>query len=128
MNVPRVVIGVPLYNHADDLPKALESLLNQSYREFRLVCVDDQSSDGTADIVRRYAAQDDRIVYTRNPARLGMIDNWRRVFDLALADAPEAEYFAGPFKANPPLVVDADAVLALAVTFERFESVTRQRG
>ena len=94
MNVPRVVIGVPLYNHADDLPEALESLLNQSYREFRLVCVDDQSTDGTADMVRRYAAQDDRIVYTRNPARLGMIDNWRRVFDLALEYAPEAEYFA----------------------------------
>ena len=94
MNVPRVVIGVPLYNHADDLPEALESLLNQSCREFRLVCVDDQSTDGTADMVRRYAAQDDRIVYTRNPARLGMIDNWRRVFDLALEYAPEAEYFA----------------------------------
>ena len=35
-----------------------------------------------------------RIVYTRNPVRLGMIDNWRRVFDLALADSPNAEYFA----------------------------------
>ena len=94
MTGPRVVIGVPLYNHADDLPETLESLLIQSFRHFRLVCVDDQSTDATADIVQRYAAQDARIVYTRNPARLGMIDNWRRAFELALEDTPDAEYFA----------------------------------
>ncbi|MDA1093218.1 MAG: glycosyltransferase family 2 protein [Acidobacteria bacterium] len=94
MSAPRVVIGVPLYNHADDLPETLESLLIQSYRDFRLLCVDDQSTDATADVVQRYASQDARIVYSRNPRRLGMIDNWRRAFELALEDTPDAEYFA----------------------------------
>lgn len=94
MSRQRVVIGAPLYNHADDLPETLESLLIQSYRDFRLICVDDQSTDATAEIVQRYAAQDPRIVYTRNSTRLGMIDNWRRAFDLALEDTPDAEYFA----------------------------------
>ena len=78
MSGPRVVIGVPLYNHAEALPETLESLLAQSYREFRLVCVDDQSTDATGDIVQCYAARDARIVYTRNHSRLGMIDDWRR--------------------------------------------------
>lgn len=94
MSAARVVIGAPLYNHADDLPEALESLLIQSYRDFRLICVDDQSTDATGEIVQRYAAQDARIVYTKNPSRLGMIDNWRRAFDLALDDTPDADYFA----------------------------------
>ena len=94
MNTPRVVIGLPLYNHAADLPEALESLLIQSYTEFRLVCVDDQSTDGTADIVREYVKHDSRITYSRNFKRLGMIGNWRRVFDLAMGEVPEAEYFA----------------------------------
>jgi glycosyltransferase involved in cell wall biosynthesis len=94
MSAPRVVIGAPLYNHADDLPETLESLLTQSYRDFRLICVDDQSTDATAEIVQRYAAQDARIVYSRNPNRLGMIDNWRRAFELATEDTPSAEYFA----------------------------------
>ncbi len=94
MSAPRVVIGAPLYNHADDLPETLESLLSQSYRDFRLLCVDDQSTDATADVVQRYASQDARIVYSRNPRRLGMIDNWRRAFELALEDTPDAEYFA----------------------------------
>jgi glycosyltransferase involved in cell wall biosynthesis len=94
MSGPRVVIGAPLYNHADDLPETLESWLIQSYREFRLVCVDDQSTDATGEVVQRYAERDSRIVYTRNPNRLGMIDNWRRAFDLAIEDTPDAEYFA----------------------------------
>ena len=94
MSAARVVFGAPLYNHAADLPEALESLLTQSYRDFRLVCVDDQSTDATSEIVRTYADQDPRIVYTRNPRRLGMIDNWRRAFELALEDTPGAEYFA----------------------------------
>jgi hypothetical protein len=33
-----------------------------------------------------------------------------------------------PFKANPPLIVDADAVLALAVTGQRLKAVAWQRG
>ncbi len=94
MSGPPVVIGAPLYNHANDLPETLESLLTQSYREFRLVCVDDQSSDATGAIVQRYAARDSRIVYVRNPHRLGMIDNWRRAFDLSLEHNPDARYFA----------------------------------
>lgn len=94
MTSPRVVIGAPLYNHAADLPETIESLLTQSYREFTLVCVDDQSSDATGEIVESYAARDSRIVYVRNAARLGMIDNWRLAFNLALEQSPDAAYFA----------------------------------
>jgi glycosyltransferase involved in cell wall biosynthesis len=90
----RVVIGAPLYNHADDLPETLESLLTQSFRDFVLVCVDDQSSDATGEIVQRYAAQDARISYSLNTRRLGMIGNWRRAFELGMEQAPEAEFFA----------------------------------
>jgi len=52
MSSPRVVIGALLYNRAPHLPEALESLLTQSQREFRLVCVDDHSTDATGEIVR----------------------------------------------------------------------------
>ena len=88
MSAPRVVIGVPLYNHADDLPEALESLLIQSWSHFTLLCVEDQSTDTTGDIVRAYARHDARITYSRNPRRLGMIGNWRRAFELATSRSP----------------------------------------
>ena len=94
MSSPRVVFGAPLYNHADDLPETLESLLTQTCREFKLICVDDQSTDATGEIIQAYAARDPRITYIRNPRRLGMIDNWRRAFDLALEHCPDSRYFA----------------------------------
>jgi len=43
-------------------------------------------------------------------------------------DARWSERPARPLEANPPLIVNADAVLALAVTYQRFKTVSRQRG
>lgn len=38
-------------------------LLQQEHEEFKVICVDDHSSDGSAEIVRQFAGQDDRITY-----------------------------------------------------------------
>ncbi len=91
---PRVVIGAPLYNHASELPEAIESILSQTYGDFQFVLVDDGSTDDTRSIVREYATLDDRIVYHRNDERLGMLDNWRRTFEYACELAPGMEFFA----------------------------------
>ena len=93
-STPLVVIGVPLYNHEDFVRESMESLLTQSYGNFKIVAVDDCSTDATADIVRHYAEIDDRLVYVRNESRLGMIGNWRRSFEAAVERYPDAEYFA----------------------------------
>lgn len=90
----KVVIGVPLYNHAEHLAEALESFLSQSYRNLALVLVDDGSTDETFQLVQRYAAHDDRICYVRNEARLGYIRNACKAYTLAVAKFPTAEYFA----------------------------------
>ena len=94
MNPPRVVIGATLYNHAAELPEALESILTQTYRDFALVLVDDASTDDTPAIAQRYAETDDRVCYERNERRLGMVGNWRRAFQLARDRCPNADYFA----------------------------------
>ncbi len=52
---PRVTAVIPARNEADMLPRSLASLLAQDYPgEFSIVLVDDQSSDGTADIAARH--------------------------------------------------------------------------
>ena len=94
MASPRVIIGVPLYNHEAEFREALESLLSQTFRDFRLVLVDDCSTDGTEAVARAYAALDPRVIYERNDRRLGMIDNWRRAFEVTQARFPDARYFA----------------------------------
>jgi glycosyltransferase involved in cell wall biosynthesis len=90
----RVVLGMTLYNNAQHLPQALESLLAQSYTDFALLLLDDASTDGTDEIARRYLKKDSRLRYVRHRERQAMIATWREVAELALRDHPSAEYFA----------------------------------
>jgi glycosyltransferase involved in cell wall biosynthesis len=90
---PRVGIGVTLFNRAQYLREALDSLLGQSFTALRLVLVDDGSTDDTERICREYAARDARVTYVRNEPRLGMVGAWRRAFELAAGEG-DVEYFA----------------------------------
>ena len=91
---PRVVLGLPAFARPDSLPRALESLLSQTYQDFALVVVDDAPDAQVAPIVDRYARDYPRITYAANPARLGMVGNWRRVFEEGRARYPGSDYFA----------------------------------
>lgn len=51
---PLVSIIVPNYNHAPYLEERIESILNQSYRNFELILLDDCSTDYSRDIIERY--------------------------------------------------------------------------
>jgi glycosyltransferase involved in cell wall biosynthesis len=60
---PSVSIIVPIYNAAQYIPKCIESVLHQSYSDFELLLIDDGSTDNSAKICRKYAAEDNRIVF-----------------------------------------------------------------
>lgn len=92
--MPRVIIGALLYNHAEHVREAIESVLGQTFTDFALVLVDDGSADSTGEIAREYAEQDRRVTYYRNGERLGLVHNSRKAFALARERCPEAEYFA----------------------------------
>lgn len=74
-SVPRLSIGLPVYNGEDFLAESLDSLLGQTYEDFELIISDNASTDGTADICRRYEKQDSRIRYIRQPRNLGCAPN-----------------------------------------------------
>jgi len=57
---PLVSILMPAYNSADTIGYALESLRNQTYRDFEVIVVDDASTDETAQIVERLSRDDPR--------------------------------------------------------------------
>jgi glycosyltransferase involved in cell wall biosynthesis len=73
--VPRLSIGLPVYNGEDLLPEAIEAILGQSYKDFELIISDNASTDGTAEICRRYGEQDSRVRYIRQPRNIGMVAN-----------------------------------------------------
>ena len=70
--VPRLSVGLPVYNGENYLAESLEALLGQSYEDFELIISDNASTDGTADICRRYEKQDSRIRYIRQPRNIGL--------------------------------------------------------
>jgi glycosyltransferase involved in cell wall biosynthesis len=74
----RVTIGVPAYNAERYLALTLDSLLAQTYTAIEIVICDNASTDGTAEIVRQYAARDTRIRYVRNPRNIGAARNFIR--------------------------------------------------
>lgn len=54
MKMPKVDIIIPAYNAAKYLPAAIESVITQTFEDWRILLVDDGSTDGTAEIVAPY--------------------------------------------------------------------------
>lgn len=52
--IPRVSVLLPVYNGAPYLAEAIDSILNQTWRDFELIIINDGSKDESADIIRRY--------------------------------------------------------------------------
>jgi glycosyltransferase involved in cell wall biosynthesis len=73
--VPRLSIGLPVYNGENYLAESLEALLGQSFEDFELIISDNASTDGTADICHRYQKQDSRIRYVRQQRNIGLNPN-----------------------------------------------------
>lgn len=73
---PRVSVCLPVYNGKDYLAQAIESVLAQTLPDFELLIADDQSSDGSSEIIEDYARRDKRIIAWRNTERKGLFANY----------------------------------------------------
>jgi glycosyltransferase involved in cell wall biosynthesis len=62
-----VAVILPVHNGERYLAEAIASVLQQTHRAFRLIVVDDGSSDGSATIVRRFIARDRRVSLISQP-------------------------------------------------------------
>lgn len=85
---PRVTIGLPVYNGADYLREAIDSILAQTFVDFELVISDNASTDSTQRICEEFAARDERIRYVRADTNRGGSWNFHRVVELG-----RGEYF-----------------------------------
>lgn len=65
----KVTIVLPTYNRKSTITESIESVVNQTFTNWRMIVVDDASSDGTEEIVRDI--NDERIVYIRNEQNSG---------------------------------------------------------
>jgi len=83
--MPKVSVLIPTYNYARYLGEAIESVLNQTFTDFELIIVDDQSKDNTDEVVQKYLS-DRRVTYHKNPVNLGLVGNFNRALELANGD------------------------------------------
>ena len=68
-NLPLISVTMPTYNRAAFLlPRAIESILNQSFTNFEFIIVDNGSTDGTQSVLKDYQKRDHRIVIAYQPS------------------------------------------------------------
>jgi glycosyltransferase involved in cell wall biosynthesis len=113
---PHVSIGMPVYNGANFMHEAIDSILNQTYKDFELIISDNASDDRTQEICDYYASKDDRVRYYRNEENIGAARNYNKTFHLARGtyfkwmahdDAMAPEYLKEAVKvldANPGII------------------------
>lgn len=88
MNNPiTFTIAIPAYK-ADYLQKCIESIIHQTYRQWEMIILDDESPEPLLELVKPYL-NDDRIHYIRNPKNVGachVVSNWNKCLALAQGD------------------------------------------
>lgn len=73
---PLVSVGIPTYNRAEGLVRAVASVQRQNYPRLEILISDNASTDATQEVCQKLAEGDDRIRYFRQPKNLGPIPNF----------------------------------------------------
>jgi len=77
-----ITVGIPTYNRSSYLKDALNSLIEQTNKNFKVIVADNASTDSTKDILNEFADLLD-ITYIVNPENIGMTGNWNVIIENA---------------------------------------------
>jgi len=67
-----ISIIIPIYNVEKYLSQCLDSVINQTYKNLEIICVNDASTDNSLQILKKYAKKDNRIKIIENNKNLGV--------------------------------------------------------
>ncbi len=79
----QLTIGMPVYNDVAFIEQSINSILNQTFKDFVFILADDFSDDGSQRICEKYAKLDSRIVYVRHPENIGISKNMKFLLEKA---------------------------------------------
>ncbi len=97
-----ITIFLPVYNGANFIKEAIESVLTQTYTNWKFLIVDNCSTDNTAEICKPYLA-DARFKYVLNETNLGMYGNFHKALNLC-----DTTYFS--FLSHDDIYARPDAI------------------
>ena len=82
-NKPLVTIAIPVYNAEPYLCNAIQSVINQTYKEWILYLVNDGSTDSSLAIMQEFANNDSRIIIVNDGENKGLIDRLNQSIKMA---------------------------------------------
>ncbi len=85
---PLITIGLPAYNGEQTIKRTIDSILSQTFYNFKLIISDDGSTDSTPNVCREYEQKDDRVKYLQKNKTTGWIWNF-----IDLAEKSNTKYF-----------------------------------
>ncbi len=126
MAAPRgsLTVLLPTYNRAASLPRAIESVLEQTRGDIELLISDNASEDETASVCEEYVRRDPRVSYVRQPVNLGPIANFnwllaqaKTEFVLMLADD---DWLDPDYVERCLAIIEGDAGLSIVTGATRY--------
>jgi glycosyltransferase involved in cell wall biosynthesis len=84
-----ITIGLPFYNNEKTLALAIESILDQTFNNWRLILINDGSTDSSGLIASKYASKDARIHFINDSVNKGLIFRLNQIIKLT-----DTEYLA----------------------------------
>ena len=64
---PEISVIIPIYNGEKYLKECLDSVINQTFKDIEIICVNDGSTDDTSKILNFYSKKDNRIIIINQP-------------------------------------------------------------
>ena len=98
--MPKVSVIVPNYNHAPYLHKRLDSVYDQTYRDFEVILLDDCSTDHSRDILAFYAKKPNTIFVPNESNSGSVFCQWQKGISLSQGEyiwIAESDDFASPY-------------------------------
>lgn len=86
--LPKVSVLIPTYNQKAYIINAIESALNQDYENLEIIVSDDNSTDGSSELIEEFSIKQPKVNYFKNKTNLGRVPNYRK----ALYEYANGEY------------------------------------
>lgn len=80
---PKVSIIIPTYNREKYIKGAIESAINQTYQDYEIIIVDNNSTDSTYNTIESYAKNNPKIRSYQNKENIGPARNWKKCIELS---------------------------------------------
>jgi glycosyltransferase involved in cell wall biosynthesis len=82
----KILVGIPFLNNQKTLHLAIKSVLNQTYKNWDLILINDGSTDSSIEIAKYYANLDNRITIIDDGYNMGLIFRLNQIIDLSKVD------------------------------------------